>query len=86
MSGYVEQAAEAFISASQMLPVEHVVAASGEIPPVVSAIHQAGGPAGQELAQVALTIQTDLELLGGRLQELRQRLDGAAQAVLRGGT
>lgn len=85
MSGHLEQAAGAFNTASQALPIEHVQAAGAQIPTVVQAIQQAGGSVGQELAQAAIALQHELDLIGGRLQELRLRIDSAAQAVMNGG-
>lgn len=84
MSGHLEEAAGAFNAAGQQVPVEHVQAAMVQIPGVVQAIQQAGGSMGQELAQAALGLQNDLESIAGRMQELRQRLDAAAQHVMRG--
>jgi hypothetical protein len=85
MSGHLEQAAAAFAAASQTVPVDHVQAATSQIPAVVQAINQAGGQPGQELIQVALSVQNDLDGISGRLLDLREKLDSAAQAVLRGG-
>ncbi|MDQ3576842.1 MAG: hypothetical protein M3443_04410 [Actinomycetota bacterium] len=85
MWGHLEAAAEAFNTASQQVPLEYVVSAREQMSTVAQMVQQGGGQSGQEMAQNALAIQAELNSVAGRLQELRQRLDGAAQAAMRGG-
>ncbi|HVK25187.1 MAG TPA: hypothetical protein VM677_27840 [Actinokineospora sp.] len=85
MAGHIEEAAGALNTAGQAVPIEHLMAASGQVPSVVAAIQQAGGAAGEELAQIALALQAEIDTLAGRFVELRQRLEAAAQAIMRGG-
>ncbi|SDH55405.1 hypothetical protein SAMN05192558_111124 [Actinokineospora alba] len=59
--------------------------ASNQIDTVVAAIQQAGAEIGQELTGVALSLKGDIDASVARLAELRQRLDSAAQTVMRGG-
>jgi hypothetical protein len=82
---YLEEAAGAFNAAGQAVPVEHLVAASGQVDTVVAAIQQAGGATGEELSQLALSLKNETDTLAGRYMELRQRLEAAAQTVMRGG-
>ncbi|SDD18448.1 hypothetical protein [Actinokineospora iranica] len=85
MSGHIEQAAGALNAASQAVPVEHLAAASDQISStVVAAIQQAGGTVGQELTQLALAVKSEVDTNVGRLVELRQQLEAAAIAVMRG--
>lgn len=85
MSGHLEQAAAALGAASQAVPVDLVMGASNQIDSAVAAIQQAGAEIGQELTGLALSIKNELDGSVARLAELRQRLESAAQSVMRGG-
>jgi hypothetical protein len=82
---HAEQLASAFNAGGQQLPIELVENSVAQIDSAVAAYQQAGGAMGDELTGIALSIKTELAGISSRLQELRQRSEQAAQAVMQRG-